>query len=216
MMNVLLVFIKNCLSPLKQYILLVLFKTKWRVNNSHNLTQAKSIFPIKKVSVGNATYGSLDVRSYGNDNEFLQIGNYCSIAGEVLFVLSGGHNYKRCSNYPFPKIPYDICNDSTTNGPIIVEDDVWIGIRVTILSGVRLGKGCVIGAGSIVTKDVPPYAIFARGKIIKYRFSKDLIDKVSRIDFSKIDTDTLKNYKKYCQDMVNIDNINEILEIFDV
>lgn len=214
-MNKILLLFKSFLSPLRQYILLSIFKSKWRNRNPHNLTQAICIFPMEKVCVGNATYGSLDVRSFGNKNEYLQIGHYCSIASDVIFVLSGGHNYKRCTTYPFPKITYNICVDATTKGPIIVEDDVWIGLRATIMSGVRLGKGCVIGAGSIVTNDIPPYAIYAGGKIIKYRFNEDLIKKVSRIDFSKISTDTLSNYKKYCQDEVNVDNIDNILNIFN-
>lgn len=45
--------------------------------------------------------------------------------------------------------------------PVIIEDDVFIGMRVLILKGVRLGRGCVIGAGSVVTKDIPPHAIAA-------------------------------------------------------
>jgi acetyltransferase-like isoleucine patch superfamily enzyme len=45
------------------------------------------------------------------------------------------------------------------SSPIILEDDVWIGFNATILRGVRIGKGAIIGAGSVVTKDVPPYAV---------------------------------------------------------
>jgi maltose O-acetyltransferase len=55
--------------------------------------------------------------------------------------------------------------------PIVIEDDVWIGARVTILGGVNIGTGAVIGAGSVVTKNVPPYAIVAGNpaKLIRYR-----------------------------------------------
>jgi acetyltransferase-like isoleucine patch superfamily enzyme len=45
--------------------------------------------------------------------------------------------------------------------PVIVEDDVWIGTRAVILPGVRIGYGSVIGAGSVVTKDVPPMTVVA-------------------------------------------------------
>lgn len=45
------------------------------------------------------------------------------------------------------------------NGPIIIEDDVWLGYGVIVLSGVRIGRGAIIGAGSVVTKDVPAGAI---------------------------------------------------------
>ena len=45
--------------------------------------------------------------------------------------------------------------------PIVIEDDVWIGRRAIIMGGVTIGKGAVIGAGSVVTKDVPPYCVAA-------------------------------------------------------
>jgi maltose O-acetyltransferase len=45
------------------------------------------------------------------------------------------------------------------SSPIVIEEDVWIGFNSTILKGVTIGKGAIIGAGSMVTKDVPPYAV---------------------------------------------------------
>lgn len=49
----------------------------------------------------------------------------------------------------------------TTRGDIVIEDDVWMGLGVYVLDGVRIGRGAVIGAGSVVTKNIPPYAIAA-------------------------------------------------------
>ena len=61
---------------------------------------------------------------------------------------------------------------------VVIEEKVWIAANATILKGVRIGKGAVIAAGSVVTKDVPPYAIVGGvpAKIIKMRFSPDEID----------------------------------------
>ena len=58
--------------------------------------------------------------------------------------------------------------------PVQIEDDVWIGARVVILPGLKIGKGAIIGAGSIVTKDVPPYAICVGNpaRVIRYRNSQ--------------------------------------------
>ena len=54
---------------------------------------------------------------------------------------------------------------------VIIEDDVWIGARVTILPGVHIGKGSVLGAGSVITSDVPPYAVVGGNpaRVLKYR-----------------------------------------------
>src|SRR4051812_44961286 len=57
--------------------------------------------------------------------------------------------------------------------PVIIEDDVWIGARTIILPGVRVGHGSIIGAGSVVTRDVPPYSVFAGnpGRVVRDRRS---------------------------------------------
>ena len=56
-------------------------------------------------------------------------------------------------------------------GGIIIEDDCWLGSHVTVTKGVRIGKGSVIGANSVVTKDIPPYsvAVGTPAKVIKKR-----------------------------------------------
>ena len=58
-----------------------------------------------------------------------------------------------------------------TQGPVVIEDDVWLGAGATVLDGVRIGKGCVVGAGAVVTKDLPDYAIAVGtpAKVIKTR-----------------------------------------------
>lgn len=62
--------------------------------------------------------------------------------------------------------------------PVAIEDDVWIGTRVIILPGKRVGRGAIIGAGSVVTKDVPPFAIVGGNpaKVVRYRVARDLGD----------------------------------------
>jgi acetyltransferase-like isoleucine patch superfamily enzyme len=73
-------------------------------------------------------------------------------------------------------------------GPVIIEDDVWIGTRATILQGITIGKGAVIGAGSIVTKNIPPYAIAVGNpaRVIKER-SRDLDYKTKYFPFFNSD-----------------------------
>lgn len=78
----------------------------------------------------------------------------------------------------------------------MIKDDVWIGAQATIMSGVTIGQGAVIGAKALVTKDVPPYAIVGGvpAKVIKYRFEKEIIDELLKIDFSKFDYKVIKEH----------------------
>lgn len=93
------------------------------------------------------------------------LGNYVIIAPH-LAILGGDHIYDK------PGFPVIFSGRPETKETII-QDDVWIGYRVVINSGVTIGKGAVIAAGSIVTKNVPPYAIVGGNpaKFIKSRFS---------------------------------------------
>jgi acetyltransferase-like isoleucine patch superfamily enzyme len=85
-------------------------------------------------------------------------------SGPDCVIISQNHNYEG------EKIPYDstyICKD------VIIEDNVWLGNRVTILPGVRIGEGAIIQAGSVVVKDIPKYAI-AGGVPAKQFSSRDI------------------------------------------
>jgi acetyltransferase-like isoleucine patch superfamily enzyme len=102
----------------------------------------------KKVIIGEYTTinrGATLIGSYYNKNTEIRIGNNVAI-GPYCTFYSAGHDY-RYLNLP------DIAQS------IIIEDNVWIGGRTVILPGVRLGEGCIIGAGSIVTKDVSPWCV---------------------------------------------------------
>ncbi|MBK7803608.1 MAG: CatB-related O-acetyltransferase [Chloracidobacterium sp.] len=77
-----------------------------------------------------------------------------------------------------------------SKGPILIKDDVWIGTRATIMSGLTIGQGAIVAAGSVVVKDVPPYSIVAGtpAKVIKYRFDEQTIRSLlAVIDYSKLD-----------------------------
>ena len=179
---------KDVWLEIKIFFNLVSFRKSWRENNCHNGTVAVNCFPPEKVRVGNYTYGGLRVIAFDNPDELLQIGNYCSIAENVTFLLGGEHGYKTLSTYPIwsHTLGQPSLGCTPTKGPVIIDDDVWIGYGSTIISGVTIGKGAIIGAGSVVTKDIPPYAIFSGGRILKYRFSEEIINKIHSLDMSKI------------------------------
>lgn len=207
--------IRYFLSSIKQLARLAKFKSEWRCANRHNKTNAANIFPQDKVHVGKGTYGDLTVYAFGGSREGLEIGHYCSIAGNVTFILGGEHAMNRVSTYPFARHVFALSDDpdKATKGKIVIEDDVWICHGVTILSGVNIGQGAVIGAGSIVTKDVPPYAVYVGNAIKRYRFSDDVIKLLMKIDYSMMDEVALQRFRECCNKVVDDRNAADIVHL---
>jgi len=137
---------------------LYFLKRRWKCKNQNNKTTINTIVPIELISVGRNSYGAINVQSW-NKNTKLLIGSYCSIAQNVVFMLDVEHYTDHISTYPFKVQSLNANAEAYSHGNIIVEDDVWIGYGVTVLSGVNIGQGAVVAAGAVVTKDVPPYAI---------------------------------------------------------
>jgi len=97
-----------------------------------------------KVTIGEKTWIGPRCRFYTDASVTISIGENCDIAPEVAFVV-GSH---------------ELGNEGRRAGkgyckPIVIEDGCWLGARVTVLGGVTIGKGSMIGAGSLVTKDIP-------------------------------------------------------------
>lgn len=115
-----------------------------------------------------------------------KIGRYCSIAERVIIGVDPvGHPLDWLSTHPFQytKKHSPIDTGLTYQSKwqdVEIGNDVWIGQEAMIMKGVKIGNGAVIGARSIVTQDVPEYAIVIGipAKIIKYRFSDDVIEKL--------------------------------------
>ena len=93
----------------------------------------------------------------------VRIGKYVNMGPEVVFYTQN-HTYSR-TDIPMQRQGFEL------EKPIIVGDDVWIGRRVIILPGVKIGDGVIIGAGAVVTKDVEPYSVAAGNpaKVVKRR-----------------------------------------------
>jgi acetyltransferase-like isoleucine patch superfamily enzyme len=100
--------------------------------------------------------------SHESPGGLVKIGDFVRIAPSVMMIAA---------NHIFDDAIKPIRKQGLAHAPITIEDDVWIGGRVTILAGVKVGEGSVVGAGAVVTKDIPPYsiAVGVPAKVIKRR-----------------------------------------------
>ena len=127
---------------------------------------------------------------------FSSIGRYCSIA-DLVITIGERHPLEHVTTtsfvYSLEKKPFlwarnDLLNgsrkrvtpDIMTKAAPVAEHDVWIGQRVALQRGITLGTGCVVGAGALVTKDVPPYAIVGGvpARIIRMRFPETIVERL--------------------------------------
>jgi carbonic anhydrase/acetyltransferase-like protein (isoleucine patch superfamily) len=96
---------------------------------------------------------------------------------------------------------------------VIIGNDVWIGSHVLVKGGVKIGNGACVAAGSVVVKDVPPYAVVGGvpAKLIKYRFSQTIIDKLLELQWWNLSDEKLKNNISFFQtEEITIEKINEL------
>ena len=142
------------------------------------------------IKAGKYTYGvnNINIRSWGEDLD-IEIGAFCSIAGNVSIFLGGNHNTDWVTTYPFGHIHTDIFNKYNGVGHpkpsknVIIGNDVWIGGNSNIMSAVVIGDGAVIAANSHVVKEVAPYTIVGGNpaKYIRHRFDAEIIRKLLKL-----------------------------------
>lgn len=138
----------------------------------------------------------------------IKIGNFCSIARNVQ-IQGGYHNYNRVTTYSIIKSFFKEhdAEEFINKGIITIEDDVWIGANSVILSGIILGRGSIVAAGSVVTKDVEPYSVVGGNpaKKIRNRFSDEVIKGLEESQWWKWDDKTIFNNKEFFKRNLNND-----------
>lgn len=161
----------------------------------------------KYSEIGNKTYdnGALVWRW---TNAEIKIGKFCSIANNVRFIVDEGyHSASKITNFPLinnlfknestlpdGRSKNDVLKKIKQKKGIIIGNDVWIGMGVYIMPGVKIGNGVTIGANSVVTKDVPDFAIVvgSPAKLIKLKHSNSQIEKLNKIAWWNWDEKSLK------------------------
>lgn len=126
------------------------------------------------------------------------IGKFSSIAGGVYIHPPDNH---ACIYYPNLVSTFDFgawnvmfTRSGLSEGAVIIGNDVWIGEDVKILSGMKIGDGAIIGAHSVVSKDIPPYAVAVGSPIVvkHFRFPKTTIEKLLQIKWWDWDDNTIQ------------------------
>ena len=173
--------------------------------------------------------------TYINGGSFFDvksIGRYCSIAfgcftspaeHPITFLSTSPFQYSYENRWPTSNLwnnyrernkesfPSNLKKRmaATEKGSVIIENDVWIGQNVTILRGCHIGNGAVLASNSVITKDVPDYAIVGGipAKIIKYRFSEKTIKKLLKLKWWELSLDLL--------DGVPFDNIEKAINLLE-
>ncbi len=161
-----------------------------------------SVLKAKKVIIGDYTRinGPIVIRG----DQLVKIGKYCAF-GFNINIISTNHktnyaNLQRALQYycGFQSIVQDL-------GPVLIGNNVWSGDNVTILAGVEIGDGAVLGAGCVVNKNVAPFSIVVGipAKIIKMRFSNEMINELLRIKWWNWDKKKIKNNKEFFETELN-------------
>lgn len=165
-----------------------------------NLCFIKNVITRSNIVVGDYTYYYDDegaenfekhvTHHYDFIGDRLIIGKFCAIGKNIEFIMNGAnHRMNSVTTYPFNIMGngWETCAPKTTDlpykGDTVVGNDVWIGQNVTVLPGVHIGDGAVIGANSVVSKDVLPYHIVGGNpaKSIRKRFDDETIDFLLRL-----------------------------------
>jgi acetyltransferase-like isoleucine patch superfamily enzyme len=120
-------------------------------------------FSYKNIHVGNNVY--IGPRAiFMSSESIIQIGNHVMFGPDVC-IITGNHRFDVLGEYMDQIHEKRIEDDQ----PVIIGDDVWVGARAIILKGVAVGEGAIIGAGSVVARDVPPYTIYFGNKSSTHR-----------------------------------------------
>lgn len=162
-------------------------------------TDDKVVMPVPPVkNVGRCTYYDKDLCI---ENPETVIGAFCSIGAHVS-LGHGEHPIDYLTTSPYFYFDFLGWKDKSAPAhnelndlrPIIVGNDVWIGEGAFVKNGVTIGDGAVIGAKSVVTRDVPPYAVVAGvpAKVVRYRFDAQTIKELLALQWWNLADDVLR------------------------
>jgi acetyltransferase-like isoleucine patch superfamily enzyme len=156
------------------------------------------------VALGRYTYGwgpATFVMSQPTDS--IVVGRFTSIAEGAVVFGGSEHIVDQVTTYPLRTLllrPEASGNwDAWSRGATRIGSDVWLGHRSTVMSGVRVGHGAIVGAGAVVTRDVPDYAVVAGNPatVVRRRFEPELVERLVRIAWWDWDVERIRDAEAY-------------------
>ena len=143
----------------------------------------------------------------------VSIGKYCSIAPDVV-LWESAHDARRMSSFFVLSEMFgeNFRSDLTSKGGIAIGNDVWIGVRAIVLSGVSVGDGAVIGAGAVVTRDIPPYTIAAGtpAVVVKPRFPAPIAQRLLDLRWWDWPEDRIRRNRRLFEGELTIERLERI------
>lgn len=148
------------------------WSNKFCKSSTYSLFAGCTITSPERISIGRNVVISQNCCLYAHNNGLIKIGDKVSFNNRVILnaadggeifigndVIIGPNVVIRACNHQYFKKDVPINKQGHIVGKIIIKDDVWIGANVVILAEITIGKGAIIGAGAVVDKDIPPYAL---------------------------------------------------------
>ncbi|MGC6406593.1 Vat family streptogramin A O-acetyltransferase [Bisgaard Taxon 45] len=167
------------------------------IKHYHQLCFLKNLVRHPNIIIGDFTYydDAENVENFEKNVKYhfdflgdkLIIGKFCMIGSDVKFIMNGAnHQMNAVSTYPFGIFGYEWAkalpekSELSSKGDTVIGNDVWIGYNATIMPGVHIGDGAIIGTNAVVSKNVPPYTIVAGNPacVIRQRFSPEKIEQL--------------------------------------
>lgn len=201
------------------------------LENYQNLVFLKNIITRPNISVGDYTYYDDCTDPYNFEKNVLYhfpfigdeliIGRFCAIASGVKFIMNGGnHEMDAVSTFPFAIFGHgwekindgiDVATKYPNKDNTVIGNDVWIGYEAAIMPGVTIGNGAVIATKSVVSKNVPHYAVVGGNpaRIIKMRFDDETIARLLKIAWWNWDAEHISKHLH----LINAANVNALEEI---
>lgn len=128
----------------------------------------------------------------------IAIGRGTALADNVLLMIDQDHDFSAVAQSARSIVRGYTGRKTRRRGSIVIQNDVWVGSGAAIMPGVTLHNGCIVAAKSVVTKDVPPFAIVGGNpaRVLRYRFDKDVVDALQKIAWWDWDEETQRQRKE--------------------